>query len=548
MIKTYSDFMNEITPDELYERLMKYGMFAEKIPPIWDVSTFFSFCQQSTYLNLKTTRPPITTPPSSKGKYKPKWYSYISYNSIREINIPRNIGIPCPMAHEELCSCLRDYWNELKKHFTTTTSNQKYIVSRIHIRKRDTQYTVPSNLENPYSDVILRNKQALFKMSSNNWRDEGAPEDDISIGASYVVKADISQCFPSIYSHSISWALIGKDQAKKNIKINDYYNYLDSAVYSEKNGETHGLLIGPHTSSIISELILCAIDQKLISKWKYIRNIDDYTCYVKTREEADMFLFELSEELRNFDLSLNYKKTTITELPLGIKQSWTNILNSYPPFGFGNNKPFINYSQAQSFLDLCLELMRKNNDKASILLYGLIMLKKAKKSINAQKYIIQKIRAYSLLLPYLVPHIEDLMIKPYKLDKREIEIIINEIYDTYINTSYYEAISYSIYLAINYDISINNFDIDCIIKTKDCIVMMMALLYCRKNKLSSLEIKLHDKALLIRDNDEFDEYWLFEYECLDLAEITKYSKTKKNPIWEELKSAKISFLKNEYIF
>jgi hypothetical protein len=42
--------------------------------------------------------------------------------------------------------------------------------------------------------------------------------------------------------------------------------------------------------------------------------------------------------------------------------------------------------------------------------------------------------------------------------------------------------------------------------------MMMALLYCRKNKLSSLEIKLHDKALLIRDNDEFDEYWLFEYE------------------------------------
>ena len=551
MIKKYLDFMNEITADELYERLMVYGMFAEKIPPIWDTSHFFNFCKQPTYISLKPQKPPITTPPSpsDRNKYKPVWYSYISYNSIREINIPRNIGIPCPMAHEELCSCLRDYWDKLKSHFINTTSNQKYIVSRIHIRKRDSLYTPPNNPDNPYNDTIIRNKLALFKMISNNWKDEGNPENDLIIGAAYVVKADISQCFSSIYSHSISWALIGKDQAKKNIKINDYYNYLDNAVHSEKNGETHGLLIGPHTSSIISELILCKIDQRLTPKWKYIRNIDDYTCYVKTREEADMFLFELSEELRNYDLSLNYKKTTITELPLGINQSWTNILNSYPPFGFDiSSRPYVNYRQAESFLDLCLQLMKENNDKASILLYGLIMLKKAKTSISAPKYIIQRIRAYSLLLPYLIPHIDDLLIKAYKLPKQEIGIIINEIYDTYINTSYYEAIAYSIYLAINYDVTINSYDIDHIIKTKDCIVMMISLLYCKKNRLSSFEIKLHDEAISIRDNDEFDEYWLFEYECLDLTEITTYSRTKKNQIWKELKSANISFLKKEYIF
>ena len=31
--KTYFDFVNAITADELYRKLMTYGLFAEKLPP-----------------------------------------------------------------------------------------------------------------------------------------------------------------------------------------------------------------------------------------------------------------------------------------------------------------------------------------------------------------------------------------------------------------------------------------------------------------------------------------------------------------------------------
>jgi len=31
--KRYVDFMAEISPSELYDRLVEYGMFAEKLPP-----------------------------------------------------------------------------------------------------------------------------------------------------------------------------------------------------------------------------------------------------------------------------------------------------------------------------------------------------------------------------------------------------------------------------------------------------------------------------------------------------------------------------------
>ena len=76
-----------------------------------------------------------------------------------------------------------------------------------------------------------------------------------------------------------------------------------------KHGETHGLLIGPHVSNLLSEIILVKIDKILYDKgWRYIRNIDDYTCYVSTYEDGQLFLTELSEQLKAYDLTLNHKK------------------------------------------------------------------------------------------------------------------------------------------------------------------------------------------------------------------------------------------------
>ena len=40
MIKNYSEFMNEISPSDLFEGLLGYGLFADKLPPIF-TSTFF---------------------------------------------------------------------------------------------------------------------------------------------------------------------------------------------------------------------------------------------------------------------------------------------------------------------------------------------------------------------------------------------------------------------------------------------------------------------------------------------------------------------------
>lgn len=47
-------------------------------------------------------------------------------------------------------------------------------------------------------------KDYIFEMSYDNWRNDGSPENGLICKKEYVVHADISKCFPSIYTHSLS--------------------------------------------------------------------------------------------------------------------------------------------------------------------------------------------------------------------------------------------------------------------------------------------------------------------------------------------------------
>ena len=84
LLKSYADIMNDISPDEL---LLAYGLFTEKLPPILSSEAFYNYC---TTLNT----------PFADG-----WRQYIYHESMRNINVPRPLGIPNPMAYQKLCRC-----------------------------------------------------------------------------------------------------------------------------------------------------------------------------------------------------------------------------------------------------------------------------------------------------------------------------------------------------------------------------------------------------------------------------------------------------------
>lgn len=374
-------------------------------------------------------------------------------------------------------------------------------------------------------------------MNYKNWIDDGTPEPDIYLGKRYMVHADISKCYPSIYTHAIPWALVGKDVAKDNTrKKEEWYNQIDHFAQISKNGETHGLLIGPHTSNILSEIILCAIDEELSKKYdSYIRNIDDYICYVNTKEDADNFIIDLNRELRKYDLLMNHKKTEIYELPICVVETWIHKIRNHMTT-FQKFKDYIDYREIQAFIDFIIKLVSENADNNSVVLYAVKALKDFNLTKNAQEYLVKSIVSLSLLYPYLVPILGKYIFEKYEVGTNQIPKYANMIYERYIHKNNYEACSFALLYAIDSNSKIDCIDVEIIKSSQDCILMLMAFIYCKKNNLTSEIKQLEQYAKELEGKGEMDQYWLFVYECLE--EVSGE--------WGTMKKNKVSFLKSEY--
>ena len=497
MSKRYTDYMDEITKDELYEGLLAYGLFTDKLPPVFTSEMFYNYS-----LNLKQ-------------HFSKNPHDYVFFESMRDINIPRALGIPNPMAYQLLCASLRDNWDKIKEHFLSQTDNDKYKISRIHIRKR-------------------KESKALFNMNYQNWRVDDSPVPDILIGKRYAVSADISTCFPSIYSHSLCWALAGKADAKNNRDSSDWFNELDHKCMNLKSGETHGLLIGPHASNLLSEIILTVVDQRLSSKWQYIRHIDDYTCYVNSYSDAQHFLTDLSAQLRSFDLPLNHKKTKIEELPVASTKHWVRQLNA---FDFSTPYGIVNYKRAQAYLDVAVGLMAENGNNSAILNYAIKVLARKALTNNAKQYCLKTILHMAVIYPYLIPLLEEYIFTPFGATAEIIKDFSQIVYDIALEQENYEAITYILYYSLKYNFDIPELNYTAAIAKDSCLFKLFAWLYYfrRNDKKATKELKLYAKSIA---DDKFDRNWIFIYEALPFSQLKGE--------WKPMKKAGISFVKPEF--
>lgn len=469
--------MNQISKDELLEGLLDFGMFAEKIPPIFTSKPLYDYCIANGYSWLND-----------------KAHSAISYESMRNISIPRILSIPYPTSYVNQCRFLSENWDELKNYFEDKTKHQLYAKSQIYIRK-------------------LKDRKELFEM---NYKDSdtkyGLLESKISIGAKYVVKADISNCFPSIYTHAISWALVGIEEAKKNQKDDaKWCNQLDYYTRALKDNETHGILIGPHSSNLISEIILVAVDAEL-QKYNYTRCIDDYACFVSSQQEAETFLIDLANALKKYDLLLNHKKTEIIKLPLSSNDSWVTALKSF------ELPDEIGVTFLRRYLDTTIDFANKTNNIA-VINYVIKSLSNKTFKQKALEYYTNTIHNLLLIFPYLLPIIEGNVFIPLKISVEKIEEIAKNIFEDALKYNRFEAMSYAVYFAIKYNFKLSENLFEKAKKKEDCVFMVLAYLHDRKF-LKRIKSQYIDIAKDIQ-NDDFskDKYWLFVYEVLSKDDL-----------------------------
>lgn len=507
-MKTYIDCINEISADELYDGLLGHGLFVEKLPPIF---TSEGFCTYSK---------------GQKNPFKNSPHRYIYYEHMRNFNTPRPMGIPNPFAYELLCASLKENWIRISKHFKDKTRGEDFKTSRIHIRK-------------------ITNSPMLFKMNYDNWSVDGSPEHDLLVGKNWLVKTDIANCFPSIYTHSIPWALVGKSTAKARREKKYWYNQIDHFTQNLNNGETHGLLIGPHASNLLSEIILTAIDQKLRKKWNYIRYIDDYTCYTDTREQVNQFIAELYWELRSYGLLLNQRKTEIFELPVAAEDQWKNIILALTRSGKSKSKnkarkrgTILNFTDMQIFFNTVLQQMGANKMNAAILSYALQVISEKELTESAKSYFQKMVMHYALIFPYIVPLLDQVLFETFEGKGEVKDEYINQLFSKSLKINHFEGAVFTVYFALKYNTKLLDFTSKLAIDSQDCLFMLLAYLYFKKENNNDEMIKLVDHAKHLADED-FDEYWLFVYEVLPPDSLKDE--------WETMKRANITFLKNEGI-
>ncbi len=137
---------------------------------------------------------------------------------------------------------------------------------------------------------------------------------------SYLYTTDITNCYGSIYTHSIPWALHGKDIIKnvENRKSNKFVgNLIDRKLQDMSYGQTNGIPQGSILMDFIAEMVLGYADLKLterlekekINDYFIIRYRDDYKIFVNNQTDGDEIIKILTEVLIDLGMRLNPSKT-----------------------------------------------------------------------------------------------------------------------------------------------------------------------------------------------------------------------------------------------
>lgn len=145
----------------------------------------------------------------------------------------------------------------------------------------------------------------------------------------YLLTTDISNCFYHIYTHSVTWAIRGKETAKEHTKTKYaslIENRLDKLMQRSNYNETNGIVVGPEISRIFAEMILQRVDIDVMlalkgkglvlgTDYEIRRYVDDYFIYAYRKEDLEEIKKTLEKCLGNYKLHINNAKTDLHERP-----------------------------------------------------------------------------------------------------------------------------------------------------------------------------------------------------------------------------------------
>ena len=548
--------------------LIERGYFPKELPPPFDTSDLA--------VDIAATLAAWTT----------------TFDNNTQINSPNFV---LPQTVGETISKYKDRKKAHKRNFISKYNTSKatvYSISKGKLSRRFLQIPNPKHFSILSEKIVSRwtDYEAIFNLSeysqsypiletasdkrSVSTRSKSVAEFrnsllKTSIDKLIEVRIDISKFYPTIYTHSVAWALLGKDKAIQYFKQKDnldtliangdtdadqykYADSVDTAIRACQEKQSIGIPIGPDTSHIIAEIIACRIDEILKTRFSSIglkacRYYDDYYLYVSSKDEADKVLKGLQLILSEFQLEINEAKVKVRAFPFAFEDEFTTSLHSFD--------------------------FKKTNQSNSIKHYFSMLWAFAERNPQKTDWIFKyalRIFEYSTIIiqnnSWKV--FEDLLIKTALVEPAILDILtrIFITYDSYIDADSKEKLkrlvnvtikdhcpvkhnfemAWALWIAKTFEIEIEEQSANDIIDTRDSVSNLILLDLINNSTLVKGNPKVTNIEVELKEDILMSENWLLAYESVKKGWLTpaETNLLDNNLFFKILKDKNVEFYKH----
>ncbi|MEM7051134.1 MAG: reverse transcriptase domain-containing protein [Acidobacteriota bacterium] len=193
--------------------------------------------------------------------------------------------------------CLPENWNTICNHLRS--SNQSAV-----------EWCSP-----PLMSTDHQKDQAI--QIRNWWQQVEQRSLELSLEFNHLLQTDVSDCYGSLYTHSIPWALHGLEESKNRKRDPSLLgNRIDKHIQASRYGQTNGIPQGSTLMDLVAEIVLVYVDSliteslKGVGNFKILRYRDDYRIFTNDDSKGEFILKVVSHSLRRAGMKLGTAKTT----------------------------------------------------------------------------------------------------------------------------------------------------------------------------------------------------------------------------------------------
>ena len=208
--------------------LLRTAYLPEELPPAVTSRYFAEFCKANfSYLR------------SQLDKSLKSSTSYDTFTAPKAKSGRRNLAVVHPVAQLSISLLMTQH---------------REIIRRMIAKAGTSLYRTDEDVQNgkAFAGLDFRKRQLLMAQLNSKFP--------------FILQADISRFFYTAYTHSIPWAIVGKEKAKNWLQhdrrrlATHWSSKFDTALQSCQSRETFGIPVGPDTSRVIAEILLSGVE------------------------------------------------------------------------------------------------------------------------------------------------------------------------------------------------------------------------------------------------------------------------------------------------